>query len=104
MLLLISSRVSSITYGKDLPIAMLTVKTVLWKDAYDTMKVKFGTSQGKYRPESIRLHNDLRRRQLIPTGVVFTTPTSTPTAVAVKHHDIGFQVPPGQDVFRISHS
>lgn len=98
------SSVSSITYGRDLPIGILTVKRVDWKDAYDTMMVKFGTSKGKYRPDSIRLHNDLRKRQFVPTGVAFTTPTSTPTAVSVKQHDISHQVPPGQDVFTISHS
>lgn len=82
---------------------MLTVKRVEWKDAYDTMMVKFGTSKGKYAPGSVRLHNDLRKRQLVPTSVSFTTPTSTPTAVAVQNHDISYQVPPGEDVFRVSH-
>jgi hypothetical protein len=102
---LTSGSVSSVSYGKDLPIAMLAAKRIGWKDAYEKMTVTFGTSQGKYKPDSIRLHNDLRRRQLIPTGTisypsVAPSPASSATSIT---KNIDHQVTPGESIFKISH-
>jgi hypothetical protein len=96
--------ISSITYGKDIPITIFSVKRVPWKDAYETMSVSFGVSQGKYKPDSIRLHNDLRRRQLIPTGTISYPSVSSPTTSATSiTRDISYQSPPGDAVFTFKH-
>ena len=101
---LIRSRVSSITYGKEIPIATFSAKQVAWKNAYDTMTVGFGSSQGRYKPDSIRIHNDLRKRQLIPTGTISypSVPSPSTTASSVTHNII-YQADPGAVIFTISH-
>lgn len=84
---------------------MLSAKRIGWKDAYEKMTVTFGKSEGKYRHDSIRLHSDLRKRQLIPTGTisypsVVPSPTTSATSVT---QNIEYQVTPGDAVFKFSH-
>jgi hypothetical protein len=69
------------------------------------MTVSFGMSQGKYKPNYLRLHDSLRRRQVIPTtGLIFpSAPTATPTSSSVTK-DISYQVPAGQQIFALSDS
>jgi hypothetical protein len=92
-------------YAKDMPIAMLSTKRTGWDDAYEKMTVSFGTSQGKYNPDSIRLHTDLRKRQLIPTGVIsYPTVTATPAASATAMtKSLETQVPAGHAVLSFEH-
>lgn len=86
-----------------MPIAMLSTKRTGWDDAYEKMTVSFGTSQGRYNPDSIRLHTDLRKRQLIPTGVIYppVTTTATTSATAVTEN-LEFQATPGNVVFQLT--
>jgi hypothetical protein len=79
-----------------------SVQRIEWSDAYHSMTVSFGTSEGKYRPDSLRLHDGLRRRQAVPSSVSYpSAPTSTPSANS-SVDNISYQVPVGEKIFSFS--
>lgn len=87
-----------------MPIALFSAKRIPWGDAYEKMTVSFGISQGKYSPESLRLHNDLRKRQLVPTGFIsYPSATVSPTGSATSVvKNLQHQVTPGKNIITIS--
>jgi hypothetical protein len=102
---LIIFSVSKTIYDLDLSVTTFSVQRIEWKDAYDSMAVKFGMSHGEYKSEHLRLHEDLRRRQAVafPTVSYPSAPSSTPTANA-SPHNISYQVPANQELFSFSNS
>jgi hypothetical protein len=72
--------VSGIHYDTSKSTVNFSVKTLEWRQAYDTMTVKFGSKSGKYPSTSFRTHEGLRRRQgggIASASTTFSAPEPT---------------------------
>lgn len=70
--------VSAIHYDISKHTAGFSVLPIEWRQAYETMTVKFGSKPGKYPSSSFRTHEGLKRRQDGDTIVVSTSTLSPP--------------------------
>ncbi|TVY85315.1 hypothetical protein LSUE1_G000192 [Lachnellula suecica] len=97
--------VSGVTYDHEKLTANFDAQRVQWKGSYHSMTVKFGVSNTRYRSDSLRTHEGLRRRQVAPsttsTAVVATTTPNTNTSA---HARIDFQVPADEEIFSFSNT
>ncbi|KAG9234705.1 hypothetical protein BJ875DRAFT_534596 [Amylocarpus encephaloides] len=69
--------VSRIHYDNEKATATFSVKPIQWKQAYNTMTVKFGSSPGQYAATSFRTHEGLRRRAGTASSTVSPPPAAT---------------------------
>ncbi|RDL37181.1 uncharacterized protein BP5553_04614 [Venustampulla echinocandica] len=92
--------VSGIIYGKETSKVAFSVKRLEWGDAYDSMKVSFGTTASQYPPSSFRSHEGLRRRAA--TSSKESSPASPTDATnansSIHSANIGFRVPAQQNL------